>query len=86
MYVQPHERGQSIGLALLNAAIAAASARPEILSLNLTLTEGNIPALRLYRSAGFNDWGTQPQAICTESGLKGKVHMSLSLSRADAAA
>jgi GNAT superfamily N-acetyltransferase len=86
MYVQPHERGQSIGLALLHTAIAAASARPEIQSLNLTLTEGNIPALCLYRSAGFNDWGTQPQAIRTKSGLKGKVHMSLSLSRADAAA
>jgi GNAT superfamily N-acetyltransferase len=81
MYVQPQERGQAIGVALLNAAIAAASARPEVLSLNLTLTEGNIPALRLYRSAGFIEWGTQPQAIRTESGLKGKVHMTLSISR-----
>lgn len=86
MYVQPLERGKGVGLALLNAAIEAASARPEILSLTLTLTEGNAPALRLYRSVGFVDWGTQPQAIRTDSGLKGKVHMSLVLSRPHAAA
>lgn len=81
MYVQPEERGQAVGRALLNAAISAASARPEILSLTLTLTEGNDPALRLYRSVGFVEWGTQPQAIRTEAGLMGKVHMSLALSR-----
>jgi RimJ/RimL family protein N-acetyltransferase len=86
MYVQPQERGKGVGLALLNAAIAAASARPDILCLNLTLTEGNTPALRLYRSVGFVDWGTQPQAIRTESGLKGKVHMSLALSPSHAEA
>ena len=86
MYVQPQERGKAVGLALLNAAIAAVSARPEILSLNLTLTEGNASALRLYRSVGFVEWGTQPQAIRTDSGLKGKVHMSLILSRPHASA
>lgn len=86
MYVQPQARGKAVGLALLNAAIAAASARPDLLSLNLTLTEGNAPAFRLYRSVGFIDWGTQPQAIRTDVGLKGKVHMSLALLRPPAAA
>jgi GNAT superfamily N-acetyltransferase len=86
MYVQPEQRGKGVGLALLNAAIAAASARPEVLVLTLTLTEGNAPALRLYRSAGFVSWGTQPQAIRTNAGLKGKVHMSLALSKSHAPA
>jgi GNAT superfamily N-acetyltransferase len=86
MYVQPEQRGKGIGLALLNAAIAAASARPEVLVLTLTLTEGNAPALRLYQSAGFAAWGTQPQAIRTNTGLKGKVHMSLALSKPHAPA
>ena len=86
MYVQPQERGKAVGLAFLNAAIATASARPKILSLTLTLTEGNAPALHLYRSVGFVDWGTQPQAIRTDSGLKGKVHRSLALSRPNVAA
>lgn len=80
MYVQAAQRGQGLGLALMKAAVAAASSRPEILALNLTLTEGNEPALRLYRSVGFVTWGVQPQAIRIEAGLKGKVHMSLSLS------
>jgi GNAT superfamily N-acetyltransferase len=86
MYVQPKERGKAIGLALLNAALAAATARAEILFLTLTLTEGNAPALRLYRSVGFVAWGTQPQAIRTDSGFRGKVHMSLAIPRPHAAA
>lgn len=48
---------------------------------NILLTEGNVPALCLYRSVGFVDWRTQPQAIRTDSGLKGKVHMSLALAQ-----
>lgn len=59
------------------AAIDAANARPEVLVL--TLTEGNESALRLYRSVGFEVWGTQPVAIRTECGFKGKVHMSRTL-------
>jgi GNAT superfamily N-acetyltransferase len=81
MYVRPQERGNAAGLALMKAAIAAASARSEILRLSLTVTEGNGPALRLYRSVGFVEWGIQPQAIRTDSGFKGKVHMSLALAR-----
>lgn len=85
MYVQPSQRGSGLGRALMQAAIAAAASRPGIRSLNLTLTEGNEPALRLYRSVGFVSWGVQPEAIRTDAGLQGKVHMSLLLSRTDAA-
>jgi hypothetical protein len=49
------------------------------LVLTLTLTEGNEPALRLYKSLGFSVWGVEPLAIRTKSGIKGKVHMSLAL-------
>lgn len=79
MYVQPPQRGQGLGRALMQAAIAAAAARPEVLVLTLTLTEGNVAAQRLYESVGFVAWGTQPHAIRTPAGLKGKVHMSLAL-------
>jgi len=54
--------------------------------LTLTLTEGNEPALRLYHSVGFTVWGVEPLAIRAEAGIKGKVHMSLALSRLHAAA
>ncbi len=82
MYVKSQARGKGVGQALLRAAIAAASARTGMSCLNLTLTEGNAPALRLYGSLGFVAWGTQPQALRTPSGMKGKVHMSLDLSSA----
>ncbi len=79
MYLQPSARGTGVGLALMKAAVAAAASRPEIRSLNLTLTEGNASALRLYRSVGFVAWGVQPEAIRTDAGFRGKVHMSLAL-------
>jgi GNAT superfamily N-acetyltransferase len=86
MYVQAPQRGTGVGLALMKAAIAAAASRPEIRILNLTVTEGNEPALGLYRSVGFVPWGVQPDAIRTETGFKGKVHMSLALVLPHAAA
>jgi RimJ/RimL family protein N-acetyltransferase len=82
MYLRPANRGSGAAGALVNAAIAAAVARPEVLSLRLTVTEGNEPAIRLYKSVGFIAWGTEPQAIRTPSGFKGKVHMSLHFPRA----
>jgi ribosomal protein S18 acetylase RimI-like enzyme len=86
MYVKPAYRSKGIGRALMAAVIEAARARPEVLVLTLTLTEGNESALRLYRSVGFQVWGVEPTAIRTESGIKGKVHMSLPLLRPTAAA
>ena len=86
MYVMPHARGFGAGALLMKAAIAAAAARSEVRSLRLTVTEGNEPALRLYESVGFLPWGVEPQAICTPSGYKGKVHMSMQLARAETAA
>jgi hypothetical protein len=55
--------------------------RPEVcaLTLTVTLTEGSDTALRLYQSARFSTWGTEPVAIRTALGLEGKVHMSLFL-------
>jgi len=86
MYVKPEHRSNGVGRALMAAAIEAADTRPEVLVLTLTLTEGNAPALRLYQSVGFEVWGTQPVAIRTESGFRGKVHMSRTLQPPTAAA
>jgi GNAT superfamily N-acetyltransferase len=86
MYVKPGHRREMVGRTLLNSAIEAALARQHIQVLALTLTEGNEPALSLYRSVGFVAWGVEPMAIRTESGLKGKIHMSLKLPRPNAEA
>jgi RimJ/RimL family protein N-acetyltransferase len=79
MYVRDSARGQGLGRALLQAALAHAAQRPGIEVVTLTVTEGNAPAIRLYEAAGFSAWGTQPWAIATPSGMKGKVHMSCRL-------
>lgn len=81
MYVLPDQRVSGIGRSLMKSAIAAATSRPEVLVLNLTLTEGNQPARRLYQSLGFVTWGVQPNALRIGSRFKGKVHMSLTLTR-----
>lgn len=76
MYVSPSARGTGAARALLNRCIAHAEAREGILRLTLTVTEGNVPALRLYRAAGFHVFGTEPMAILTPGGFKAKVHMT----------
>jgi GNAT superfamily N-acetyltransferase len=82
MYVTPSARGTGAGRALLMAAIAHARAKEGVLSLTLTVTEGNTPALNLYRSAGFQPYGVEPMAIHTPSGFKGKILMWLTLQHA----
>jgi GNAT superfamily N-acetyltransferase len=79
MYVTPAARGTGAGRALLMAAVEHARALENLLLLTLTVTEGNEPALRLYRSVGFLDYGVEPLAILTPSGFKGKVLMGLHL-------
>lgn len=79
MYVRPGARRQGAAGRLLHAAIAAATARPQVLLLRLTVTEGNDIARRLYESAGFDAWGIEPMALRTPDGIKGKVHMAMPL-------
>ena len=82
MYVTEAARGRKAARALLDAAIESAKAREGILLLTLTATEGNEPAISLYRSAGFEEFGIEPMAILTPRGYKAKVHMCLPLSHA----
>jgi ribosomal protein S18 acetylase RimI-like enzyme len=86
MYVKPAARGRGAGGALLQAAVQHAQSRDGILLLMLTATEGNEPAINLYRTAGFEVFGTEPLAILTPSGYKAKVYMWLPLTDARTAA
>lgn len=79
MFVSEAARGLGAGRALVNAALVAARARPGVLVVTLTVTEGNLPAIALYESCGFNVFGIEPMAIATPSGFKSKVHMWLGL-------
>ena len=86
MYVSPEARGKAVGRRLLEAAVQFAKARPGIFALTLTATEGNAPAISLYRSFGFEVFGIEPMAIHTPEGYKGKVYMRLSTAHGQPAA
>ncbi|WPB87143.1 GNAT family N-acetyltransferase [Sediminicoccus rosea] len=64
MYVRPKARGQGIGAALLEAAIA--HARAEVSVLQLMVGEGNPAARRLYERAGFTLYGTEAASLRVE--------------------
>lgn len=84
MFVSEAARGLGAGKALVQAALAAARARPGVRVVTLTVTEGNLPAIALYESCGFKAFGTEPMAIATPDGFKSKVHMWLDLAPAAA--
>lgn len=77
MVVRPEVRGQGVGALLVEAVLKEARARPRLQRVNLTVTEGNGPAERLYARHGFLRWGVEPGAIRDpQSGrLFNKVHM-----------
>ncbi len=81
MYVEPAARGTGAARQLVDALIAQARRRGGLRLLTLTVTEGNEPAIRLYRRAGFVAFGVEPLAILTPTGYKGKVGMALDLQR-----
>ena len=86
MYVKPTARSSGAGRSLLMATINHAKSIPQLLQLTLTVTAGNAPAIGLYRSLGFQEYGTEPLAILTPSGYKGKVLMWLPIQHAPTAA
>jgi ribosomal protein S18 acetylase RimI-like enzyme len=85
MFVDESARGLGAGKALVRAALEAAAARPGIVAVTLTVTEGNASAIGLYESCGFRPFGVEPMAIATPTGFKAKVHMRLQLPSAHGA-
>lgn len=80
MVVTPDQRRRGTGLALMQALLAHARQQSGLNRINLTVTEGNAPAIRLYESLGFSCWGREPEAIRTADGrLLAKLHLGLAL-------
>lgn len=63
MYVRPESRGQGVGRALLQEAIAQAKQFVGVQQLHLTVVTTNDAARSLYRSMGFEVYGTIPRAL-----------------------
>ena len=75
MYVHPGARRAGLGRGLVEAALAEARARPEVLLVQLTVTGGNAAAQALYERCGFVPFGVEPLAVVASCGLAPKVHM-----------
>lgn len=86
IYVTPRARGTGLGKQLVQNAVELARARAGTKLVTLTVTQGNESAIKLYRGAGFAEFGTEPMALLTPNGYKAKLHMWLQLQGAGAAA
>lgn len=63
MYVSPAFRGQGIGKALINKLVEQAKQCDGLERINLTVISNNDAAKNLYRSTGFNVYGTECNAL-----------------------
>lgn len=63
MYVTPSHRGRGLGGQLLDAAIEHARSAEGIEWIFLGVTTAAPAARRLYERAGFEIWGTEPDAL-----------------------
>jgi hypothetical protein len=43
--------------------------------VQLTVTQGNAPALALYRHCGFAEFGVEPRAVASGRSYLSKLHM-----------
>ena len=61
LYVRPGARHRGIGRALLDAALDHARRRLGAVQVHLGVSAAAVPARKLYESAGFRCWGTEPR-------------------------
>lgn len=79
MYVRPARRGRGIGAALLEAAIAHARTWPGVECVDLSVSEGQLAATRLYESSGFHPWGREERALIHGGREAAEIHLTLDL-------
>jgi ribosomal protein S18 acetylase RimI-like enzyme len=79
MYVAPEGRGAGLGRTLMNALLARARTFNALDIIQLTVTQGNGSAQRLYAQCGFTVWGVEADALRLDGKSYGKVHMAMRL-------
>ncbi|MDY7563257.1 GNAT family protein [Pseudomonas sp. 10B1] len=75
MYVPLAHREKGIGYELLRTVLAFAKSQPQLLLVQLTVTEGNRGAQGLYERMGFKLFGVEPLAVAVGRRFVSKVHM-----------
>jgi len=80
MYVRPAARRSGAGRQLVQAIIQ--TARPKVEQLQLAVVSDNLPALRLYQSLGFQQYGLEKNALKHNGIYSDEILMSLDLAPA----
>ena len=80
MYVRESSQHQGVGSCLVQAVLAAAHQRSGVRLVQLTVSETNPRAKRLYERNGFVPFGVEPFAMLGTEGYVAKCHMWCSLS------
>lgn len=75
MYVPQAHRRLGLGRTLVQATLAEAGAWPGLRVVQLTVTDGNAAAQRLYEACGFQVFGVEPMALRIDGRDYAKVHM-----------
>ncbi len=63
VYVSSSQRGKGIGRALIAALIEGAKQDPSLVQIQLSVATTQDAAKQLYRSFGFEIYGTEPRAL-----------------------
>lgn len=77
VYVTPAARGRGCARAVVSRAIEVAKSWAGIASIHLAVNENAPAAQALYRSLGFMEWGTEPDAVRIEGRPYAEHHMHL---------
>ncbi len=79
MYVRPESRRQGLGRQLLDATLDHAQGLDGVRLVHLSVSEAAADAKSLYERAGFQVWGTEPEAFCYNGQHMREFHMVLPL-------
>jgi RimJ/RimL family protein N-acetyltransferase len=77
MFVAPSSRGQGVGAVLLQEALTRARAIPGLRRVHLSVIASQAAARKLYISAGFRSYGTEPEALMLGDRYVDEEHMIL---------
>ena len=77
MFVAPNCRVKGVGTALIQEALTRARTIPGLRSVHLSVTANQASARRLYVSAGFRSYGTEPEALMVGDRYIDEEHMIL---------
>jgi ribosomal protein S18 acetylase RimI-like enzyme len=79
VYVAPSHRRRGIGRQLMEALLKEASADPSVEQILLAVSSRQASARQLYRSFGFETFGTEPRALKIANEYVDEEHMILRL-------